>query len=1622
MAKAREVHRILNHFQERLYNQIVRSTLLDAGPGELGRGQKLDVRHLERYAPGLPDKLVDCVLAGRRPCHLRPQWRRDDDLFADDDIEQDRMKLFRQMDRHLIRGADKLRRETGNRSLWLGYPLIFVEDPQDQNRPILAPIFLWPITAVADTGNELGVTVQREAGSEGPEFNQVMAAWIQRKRGVTITPPTTVPKERAELTEIVKKMFAPLDIVRVEQLQEDLQPAPPRKREIPTGKGSRVFNAAVMGIMRWQNQAIIDDLAHLTGLDSFERPFSNFIAGSPMQTDGGVAYDNEADRHHVTPADFSQEKAILRARETPGVAVHGPPGTGKSQTITNIVADALAREERVLVVCQKRAAIDVVAQRLKKAGFESLYAIVHDTVGDRRTIIDLIKDQLKDLRSGENRNGNIRGQVARLCSQIENYEQELDDVFRAYYRDHIGCQLTFREIMDKLLKVESAHPDVRPDRDIGAMYRGQTDTALKSDLELVDEMGKRFASCRPDENPWRMRRPDFDLTPTARRDFDEATTRILEADSQHEAYCQEHGCGMELPEDLDRFREAEAEIHSALDDLTAEDDLQHVLDRHAAGVRARGEKFNLGVLPKLMDAVKNADLDPQLDRIVPHHEPTEAEQLHELASATLHHRKRWRPMWWAGLNAQFRALRRRLRPLLLESALQWSWQDIARFRDLLYARFVRRHLRETVCSLPGVQLDENAAEQDVIAMALRVFEQDQKVDRLLGLETALAQLESLKKAIQHADLNAVLRWQKSLAQAIARCNLVSECDQTIDRLDGTLQANVLGHMKSRTRKGDSNRADIELLTAHLASLQSLISYETKLTALGEREQNLIEHLIKDHDEIDECTKTDLGDYWRVVVEHSALDAWRQASLQHFPRMRDMHDTEVSDLREKLRETIGHKAELEPKAIRSYWREKGTEHVHRPWQLILRKTGPNAKRLREIVHLGNDLGLFDLRPCWLASPEVVSQIIPLIPGIFDLVIFDEASQLPLEQAAPAVFRGERVVVAGDEHQLPPTSFFQAGTEPSDNDNGDGQNDEDDADALGGPDAVAKAGRDLAIGSTNLLDFSTKILPEEVLNVHYRSRHPALIEFSNWAFYKGELQAAHPSWGSLTDVAAPICIHRVDGVYSSGRGKQINRLEAAHVVKLLDHLWSQPGTVPTIGVVTFNRHQEEAIESGIAQLVHTNHRFKALWERELNRKDGEQDVGFFVKNLESVQGDERDLIIFSTTFGPTEPGNAESFRRFFGPLTQAGGERRLNVAVTRSKDGIILVTSMPFDRISDCVDGILPGRTIKARDFLQVYTMYADAVAAASDAGQSMWLNQAAALNARTRNGRARSQTPEFDSVLEEQVYNNLVSRGWTVETQIGEAGFRIDLAVLHPEPTKGYLLGIECDGATYHSGRTARTRDVWREDILRGYGWDIYRVWSTRWWTDSDAVTDEVCDRLKELLRARGDMATGRGYVLPRVEDVAGDAAPSAHIEETAASEPSRFPTHVPTAEDIGDIPPSTDGEGDAGSGTTSGEKRQEVFADLGQLLDALHGDQFELEVRQWENGALVWRLMLVRRRMARLLEMRSNSDVYTQVDIGSADADVLQQASLTLARCQSYRDAQDWIRELQIKLYPDIWG
>ena len=562
----------------------------------------------------------------------------------------------------------------------------------------------------------------------------------------------------------------------------------------------------------------------------------------------------------------------------------------------------------------------------------------------------------------------------------------------------------------------------------------------------------------------------------------------------------------------------------------------------------------------------------------------------------------------------------------------------------------------------------------------------------------------------------------------------------------------------------------------------------------------------------EVPNTALDDELRRVLRREARLAWKADLEARYPVLLE----EEGDLRRKAQQLAQKLATMREhnRRLLAVNIATGGIGVQAEWDKLLKQRGVGRKSLREIVGDGRRLGLFAMRPVWLLNPEVASSLLPRTPGIFDLVIFDEASQILVENAVPALFRAKRMVVSGDEKQMPPTSFFAARPDPEEDEDLSGD-DEDAADEAMQAHLEESWNRRDIKDCPDLLELARKVLPATTLAIHYRSEYRELIGFSNAAFYRNQLNipARHPA--ETVCASKPIEVVRVDGVYTA----QTNRQEAVRVVELLAAYWAGDVALrPSIGVVTFNRKQADLIDDVLQERALEDDGLRIAWLQERERRQDGEDMGFFVKNVENVQGDERDVMIFSTTFGRDAKG---SFRRNFGVLGQVGGERRLNVAVTRARRKIILVTSIPPNEVSDFLTTHrLAG---KPRDYLQAYLDYAHKISGGQlDAAQDAMLRLAPAS---TKPGQSMGVLEDGFAASVLQTLRELGHE--PVSSGDGDA-FRVDFAIRHPT-TGLFGIAIECDAPRHELLSAARAREVWRPAVLSRTIPTVHRVTSRGWY-------------------------------------------------------------------------------------------------------------------------------------------------------------------------------------------------
>jgi very-short-patch-repair endonuclease len=463
------------------------------------------------------------------------------------------------------------------------------------------------------------------------------------------------------------------------------------------------------------------------------------------------------------------------------------------------------------------------------------------------------------------------------------------------------------------------------------------------------------------------------------------------------------------------------------------------------------------------------------------------------------------------------------------------------------------------------------------------------------------------------------------------------------------------------------------------------------------------------------------------------------------------------------------------------RRAGSTRDYTDHEMLAHQTGLQQPRIalrRLFSNAGNAIRAYT--PCIMMSPMSVAQYLEPGKHSFDILVIDEASQMRPEDALGAMLRCGQAVIVGDPEQLPPTDFFTASDDSSDQQAEDAPEE-------------------------SILELGRRCWhPMRMLEVHYRSRHHSLIAYSNREFY-GERLLVYPS-PVLEDPEFGVSCRKIDGPYEVGQGRNLE--EARAIVQEAATLMRARAD-RSIGIVAMNQAQRDLIETLMDEKTASDPDMQAYRDKWSGNLED-----FFIKNLENVQGDERDIILISTVYGRTAEG---VFHQHFGPINRAYGHRRLNVLFTRAKRKLTVFTSLDYAQI--VADGNRRGVRV-LKEFLEY------------------------ASRGTITPGRQSGEEPESD--FERWFLSRLKSASYDAHPQVGVAKYRIDIGVVHPDKPGSYILGIECDGATYHSSKCARDRDRLRQDVLEKLNWRIHRVWSTDWYRDPEREFTRLVQHIERL--------------------------------------------------------------------------------------------------------------------------------------------------------------------------------
>ncbi|HSV83710.1 MAG TPA: AAA domain-containing protein [Ramlibacter sp.] len=1143
------------------------------------------------------------------------------------------------------------------------------------------------------------------------------------------------------------------------------------------------FNYRKMSLVRDYNALVDGDLPNA----AFDRVFSV----TPRKVDAQPAPTLPlADQWGVVTADATQIAAVALARGGDSYIIQGPPGTGKSQTITNLIADYVGRGKRVLFVCEKRAAIDVVFHRLRQQGLDELCCMIHDSQADKKSFVLNLKQTYEQWLATQDEFDELQRQRANTVDALLQDLGALQRFDASMRSAPPGAGLRVRALLHRLVALRAHAQPVDP-RAAEALPAYETWLAHGGLAERLQQVLQETLGISSLAQHVFARLGDGVVR------HDRPLARLAELTDAAEPLV-EH-CAEVLEQawpDAPPLTWGEAQA----------------LVAHARDLRLLAERGQLALLDA--SSAGSRELEKTLAQL------NGLQQAHAAARAKTTH---WRDKLVAA-EAQAALAQARSQE---GSVLRWLQPAWWRLRGLVRARY---------------DFAAHVARPALVLVLTELVAEHEAAGRLEEARQALAASHGATSPEEYGQMLESLRGSGRGQPAVAAFHQLL-----------LQQPGAAAVVRELAGIGEEMVALRPLLADLLADAQGCPLRELAETIRDLREQgDSLPDLLPLLRELGEADPAFAQALRRLVLPASSIEhAIARESLERLYRserwLPRFDAAALARHAERLAAGERRLLELNARTVRAAVRRRFAENARRSMLAAsqLDEAGKQFKKAysagrRELEHefgksmrfkairelASGDSGqvVRAMKPVWLMSPLSVSDTLPLAADLFDVVVFDEASQITVEEAVPALYRAPQVIIVGDEMQLPPTSFFSAGRDV-------------DGDTV----EVTEEGERMSVvlDADSLLNQGARNLPATLLAWHYRSRSESLIGFSNAAFYAGNLYTIPDRSVAAGDgrdlvvqgtpgaeviaantdalLARSISFHTLPtAVYQSRR----NEAEAAYIAQLVRELLAR-NTRRSIGIVAFSEAQQSEIEEALSALAASDEVFATRLEAEYVREEDDQFCGLFVKNLENVQGDERDVIILSVCYGPGPEGR---MLMNFGPINQRGGEKRLNVIFSRARHHMAVISSIRHEAITnDYNDGAAA---------LKQFLRYAEHV---SRGQRDMAQRVLEGLNPATR--KALTAHLSQDEVVA-QLAAALRERGHQIDEQVGQSRFRCDLAVRDGDACS-YRLGVLVDTDTHYANPDVLELYVSRPRILDSFGWRVVQVLSRDWLHQPHVVIDRI---------------------------------------------------------------------------------------------------------------------------------------------------------------------------------------
>jgi DNA polymerase III delta prime subunit len=1145
------------------------------------------------------------------------------------------------------------------------------------------------------------------------------------------------------------------------------------------------FNYKKMSLVRDYNVVIDRQLRHHT--------FDALFGDQPRSLEADSADGNRPDDwFHVVTADPTQTSAILKSRAGHSYIIQGPPGTGKSQTITNLIADFVARGKNILFVCEKRAALDVVYHRLKQVGLEELCCYIHDSQGDKREFIKNLKATYEDFVE---RKMDLVALKERRESLLQNMNRHLELV-REFHdtclSEEKSTGISVRDLIELIIALRAELVTLGPAEEELLPALAEWRAARPVVLELEAMLEETGAGTPFSGHPFSLVQEAIFLSPSPYRTLEERLQEALKTLDEVETRLK--GCG------LDPFYLSAPERVKSLVQFAV---LLHPLARTGNLALAdpdRPESREMEEHYRLYRQQKEA-YQQALQRNSHWIKKPEAGDLPVALTLAAKYEK----AFFGTLNSRWRKLKRRL---------EESYDFTAHSVKPTYYRL----------------LEELKNEYDAAAQVEHSKEQLEERYRFgEHLDTARLGIELLQSKKGHPDLNYLLQHPQASALVVA----LQALHQPLNRLE-TLVKRCLQDFPDG---GFVALRDVLLnVQLNIDGLPDWLAVLRAFTGLPEKVKTTLRHLPLRINQVEAAiARKALQELYHEYRGFAAIDgqALEKAVLrleEGYPALQELN---AELIRAFVRQRFLHQLELSGRAASVLNEEqKKFKKAYTEGRKILENEFGKSMRyksIRELSEKESGLVLKAIKPVWLMSPYSVSDSLPLDDEHFDVVIFDEASQITLEEGVPALYRSRQTIIVGDEKQMPPTDFFSSGGKDKD---------PDDLDRSPGP------GDDewLSDDADSLLAQGARKLESALLSWHYRSHFETLISFSNHAFYDGALltipdKTIHHREKEPIRIAGPEeAPARADSLFdrsisfhlltNSVYEKRSNPAEAAYIAHMIRELLRR--RVPeSIGIVAFSQEQQRAIETALDSLAAEDAGFSQQLEEAYNRTDNDMFTGLIIKNLENIQGDERDIIIISVCYGP------DSRRKMlmnFGPVNKKGGEKRLNVLFSRARKHMAVVSSIRYEQITNEYN--------EGASYFRRFLQYAELVSSGR-------MEAARTILDGLVPHKATGDSVVSPAIIREQLAAQLVGLGYEVAGPIGQSDFKCSLAVKRNPADEDYALAILIDDESHYRNDNLIEQYYQRPSILLSFGWKVLSVYAKDWLHQPRKVLEQVLKALGE---------------------------------------------------------------------------------------------------------------------------------------------------------------------------------